>query len=160
MTRDIETKTAVHVAPTWQRMADFIILADLSEYGMPNCWEQIWARKIEDDEFMICCIPFFTYGIALGDHVRTHMSNSREYIISAMVKAKGHRVVRLWLKELDRLARIQIGRFVCDESLLTETGSADLLAIDLPDDIDKQQRVIGYFESLVSEQGLLLEMGN
>ena len=36
---------------------------------MPGSFEQLWTRTDDQRQFEICCIPFFTYGIALGDVV-------------------------------------------------------------------------------------------
>lgn len=74
---------ATHDNPVWRSKANFLIAADLSENGLEGASEQLWARREADNEFIICCIPFFTYGISLGDHVATFMDESRKYIFFA-----------------------------------------------------------------------------
>jgi Domain of unknown function (DUF4265) len=154
-----EKTIVVHDDPAWGDLANFIIFADLSNFGMPDHWEQLWTKQIRDDEFLICCIPFFTYGIALGDQVHTVAAHKRKYVFSTVVKPGGHQVVRVWLRHINHAVRLQIGTFVLNESLLYEAGSPDLLAIDLPGDAAKQQRVLGFLEDMQRKEGILLEMG-
>jgi hypothetical protein len=56
-------KEAQHLAPVWRERADFILGA-IVEDGIS---EQLWARKVDDLQFEVCCIPFWVYNISLGD---------------------------------------------------------------------------------------------
>lgn len=31
--------------------------------------EQLWTRTDDQTTFEICCLPYFTYGLALGDEI-------------------------------------------------------------------------------------------
>jgi hypothetical protein len=88
----------VHDFPAWREHSNFIIAAKLVEPDSPNewRWEQIWARKIDENLFEICCIPFFTYGLALGDLINTKPSNGRQYVINEIVEKSGHITYRIW----------------------------------------------------------------
>lgn len=57
---------------------------------MPGSAEQMWARTTGDGMYEICCIPFFTYGIALG-HVVTWNNDSG---VASVVRPGGHKVIR------------------------------------------------------------------
>ena len=60
---------ATHPAAVWRLRADFLLHVDLKAHGMPGRGEQLWARRVGEHRFQICCVPFFSYGITLGDVV-------------------------------------------------------------------------------------------
>lgn len=62
-----QVRIATHQEAVWRDRADYIIRVDLADHGMPGSAEQMWTRATSDGMYEICCIPFFTYGIALGD---------------------------------------------------------------------------------------------
>jgi hypothetical protein len=80
----MKTKTMQHVNPIYPEKTDFIIGAKCNyktdEYDM--VWEQLWARRISEFRFEICCIPFFAYDLALGDEVVT----DKNHMITEVVK--------------------------------------------------------------------------
>jgi hypothetical protein len=86
---------ATHQSPVWREKADFVIQASLASFGMPNRWEQLWARRVSKTGFEICCIPFFTYGIALGDTVATETGQDFEYVVQRVVTKSGHKTARV-----------------------------------------------------------------
>jgi hypothetical protein len=57
---------ATHEDPAWMAQANFIIVADLGGHGMQGRLEQLWARQPGEAEFVICCIPFFTYSVRIA----------------------------------------------------------------------------------------------
>jgi hypothetical protein len=59
---------AQHPNPVWREKAKFIILAFLERKDAHNHWEQMWAKKTDENTFILC-IPFFTQGLNLGDEV-------------------------------------------------------------------------------------------
>ena len=68
----MENKSFQHLNPVWREKANFIIGAvvpSLKNNPKEKVWEQLWARKIDNDHYEICCIPMFAYGLALGDVV-------------------------------------------------------------------------------------------
>lgn len=154
----MDQNIAIHETPVWQNEADFLIFADLSNAGMPGCWEQLWVKQIGPDEFVICCIPFFTYGIALGDHVRTAGVHGRRYVISSVVQRSGHRIVRMWIKHLSPALRIRIGAFLSRYGLLFEAGSADLLAVDIPKCDTTFEAVSVFLDELKQDGKVEIEM--
>lgn len=114
-----------HSAPAWQDRADFIIGAPLPE---PDRSEQLWARRLDDLRFEICCIPFFLYDVALGDIVQTNAA----YDLQRVIKRSGRSVFRVWLGA-SLYPREDIERELTDLGLL-ERSSANLLAIDAADE--------------------------
>jgi uncharacterized protein DUF4265 len=122
---------AIHDAPVWREQANFLIFADLSDGDLHGRWEQLWARQLGDDEFVLCCIPYFTYGMALGDHVRTGPTKGRKYVVSAITACSGHRVVRCWLKDATLKGRERLESVLGAGNLLHEWSSTNLVAIDV-----------------------------
>lgn len=49
---------ARHNEPAWRDRANFVIAADIAGSPDKREWEQLWARKLSDTRFEICCIPF------------------------------------------------------------------------------------------------------
>lgn len=125
---------ATHQAPVWRTKANFLIVADLTCHGMPGRWEQIWARLVAIDEFEICCIPYFTYGLALGDLVRTTSAAGKTHVITQVIIRSGRHLLRLWLKNSDSIGKEQVYRYLVNRAPLHEWGSENLLVIDASKD--------------------------
>jgi hypothetical protein len=126
------TNIATHKGPAWGPKSNFIIRADLAIHGMPGRSEQVWARRIDNTTFEVCCIPFFTYGLALGDKVET----DAEYLIQRITEKGGHKTLRVAVAikdEQDRLHEI-LHEWVDNTGLLYEWYSPGYLAVDLPPD--------------------------
>ncbi|MBD3771891.1 MAG: DUF4265 domain-containing protein [Rhodobacterales bacterium] len=84
---------AVHSSPVWQDRANFILAAHLGTKDGRNEWEQLWGEEVGPNRYVLCCIPFFAYDIALGDEVETD-SNST---IEKVVRRSGQVTFRIWL---------------------------------------------------------------
>jgi hypothetical protein len=125
----MQTNALVHRNPVWRERANYIIGAWCPRKGDTTCqtWEQLWSRQTAANRFEICCIPFFAYGLTLGDDVET----DPEYMITRVVTPSGHSTFRAWFCESpeptlqDELA-VEVGRLGC----LMEWYSARLLGID------------------------------
>src|SRR6267142_3788381 len=87
---------AQHLNPVWREKSDFIIRAFLEVKENHNHWEQMWARKLNENHFMICCVPFFTYGLNLGDEVLC----DPDYQIREVTKRSGNMTFRIWFKDV------------------------------------------------------------
>jgi hypothetical protein len=124
---------ATHEAPVWKERADFLIFADLSSSGMAGRWEQLWAHHASDDEFVLCCIPYFAYGLALGDTVRTRSLAGKKYVVTDVVARTGRRALRLWLKDTTAGGRGRVLEYVQTCAPLHEWSSDNLLVIDVPE---------------------------
>jgi hypothetical protein len=137
-------ETATHKSPVWETKANFLIRADLSQNEMKGHHEQIWAKKINDYQFVICCIPFFTYGISLGDIVQT----DNDYIIQNKILSAGHRTLRIAVANkahLDQL-HISIHEWAENTNFLYEWYASGYLAIDLPPNTHLDISFLEYLE--------------
>jgi len=134
---------ATHSHPAWRLRSNWIIMADLSEYGMPGLMEQMWAEKVDADEFILCCIPFFTYGLALGDRVKTGLEGASEFVILERITASGHLVYRCWFGDIESPRKHDLrleAVLTCErEGWSFEWYSDNLLAIDLPSEAEKDR---------------------
>ena len=151
---------ATHEEPAWMAQANFIIVADLGDHGMQGRLEQLWAKQVSDVEFVICCIPFFTYGIALGDRVVTSRREERRYIIDEVRDRIGRRVARLWMKDVEEGHRAEVKSFIIEQHLLSEWYSGNLLALDIPEDPEVARRVRSFLQQYAERCGALVENGN
>lgn len=87
MTRSVAT----HASPVWRDRSNWIVVVDLTAHRMPGAAEQLWARTDDQREFELCCIPFFTYGLALGDLFTWDF----EQETIELVRASGRRALRV-----------------------------------------------------------------
>ena len=130
---------ATHNSPAWGPRSNFIIRADLSSDGMPGRLEQLWVRKIEPTVFEICCIPFFTYGLALGDKVQS----SSDYTIQNITEKGGHKTLRIAVanqEKQDYLHQV-LHDWVESTGLLYEWYAPGYLAVDLPPDVHGREEL-------------------
>src|SRR5689334_20764999 len=119
---------ATHVQPVWRNEADWILHADLQKDGMDERGEQLWTRRIATDRFRICCIPFFTYGIALGDVVQADTEN----IVTGVTERSGHRNLRVAITLEEQVVHNELQDWAETTGLLYEWFEGKYLAIDLP----------------------------
>lgn len=119
------TREVQHVEPVWRAKSDFIIAADISSETAGAAREQLWARQIADNQFELCCIPFFLYDMALGDVVETDTSAARKYLVSRVVKPSGRYVFRVWFAESFQ-PREEVARALAGLGALLEWSSANL----------------------------------
>lgn len=58
--------------------------------------EQLWLRMDEEGrDYEVCCLPFYTYGLALGDVVMRTESDT----IGSLTSKSGRRVLRVFFVE-------------------------------------------------------------
>jgi Domain of unknown function (DUF4265) len=123
----------VHQDPVWRDRANFIVNAELRESDRPRRFEQLWTRQLGDDEFEICCIPFFLYDIALGDTVGTAPRGNRRYVVDAVRRPSGRYVFRAWFGGVGDPPREAVVAELTELGALVEWSSRTLLAIDAAD---------------------------
>jgi hypothetical protein len=147
-------KTAIHAEPVWRERANFIIGVDLATHGMPGAFEQLWARTDGRDVFELCCIPFFTYGLALGDRVHWDEATDRVDV----VEPSGHRCVRVAFTDKTTAATHHeaLHRDLSEAGCLVEFSSFGYGAID----VDTESRgavVVATLKSYVAAETLVWE---
>jgi hypothetical protein len=90
-----DSKIATHESPAARERSNYIIRLDLTADGMDSHYEQMWTRT-EDKQFHeLCCVPFFTYGLSLGD-VLTVTSEDGAYSVESK---GGHRTIRFAVQD-------------------------------------------------------------
>jgi hypothetical protein len=147
----------VHLEPVWRGRANFVISAELPEKDRPYQFEQLWVQQLSDDEFELCCIPFFLYDVALGDVVRTAAKSGRRYVLDRVIKPSGHYTFRVWFGHSFH-PRDEIAAELSDIGALVERSSLNLLAVDAMDSAHAQ-KVADYLEKREKAKQLMYEAG-
>jgi hypothetical protein len=122
----------VHRDPVWRERSNFIVHAELPEKDRPKRFEQLWARQLSEDQFEVCCIPFFIYNLALGDVVATSSKAGRKYVVAKVVRPSGRYVFRVWFGRSFQPRDEIVGELEALGSLV-EWSSRSLLAVDAVD---------------------------
>jgi hypothetical protein len=129
-------------------------MAFLEEKDNHSHWEQIWAKKTGNDTFVVCCIPFFTYGLNLGDEVECDANHQ----IKEVVRSSGNLTYRIWFKEVsDHEIKTRIEAEAKEVGGEHEWSSENLLAASVP----FEKRLT--FEQILSGMagnGLVFESGS
>lgn len=117
---------AKHESPVLR--ANWVISVDLTAHGMPGDFEQFWARKLGENLFEVCCIPFFAYGISLGDTVTT---NPHGYVQS-VAQSGGHRTLRIAIPDENRRDHVHelVHEWLLQRELPCEWYSGAYVAVD------------------------------
>jgi hypothetical protein len=147
----------VHPSPVWRDRSDFIIQARLAAADAPKRFEQLFARRLGDAEFEIDCIPFFLYGLALGDVVETVSSIDGTYLMAGVKRASGRSVFRVWFGETPR-SRDSVAKELMSLGALLEWSSLNLLAVDAADQ-HIERRLLNFLTERQAAQELLFESG-
>jgi hypothetical protein len=132
-----EMQYIVHQDPVGRAESNYIAQADLAPFDLDGQIEQLWLLPEEDGTYAVACIPFMTYGLALGDRVRL----SAEIRVVEVVQTSGHRVLRALLrpsadtKRLDRSINL-IKNSIKESGLLSEWHGERFVAIDVPPGTD------------------------
>ncbi|MEK6719842.1 MAG: DUF4265 domain-containing protein [Chloroflexota bacterium] len=142
---------ATHREPVWRDASDFLILVDLQAHDLPGHWEQLWVRRLQDETFQLCCIPFYTYGLSLGDIVEATSDDGGAVVLRRLVRASGHRTVRAALRRnAPEPVHSALHEIVSDLGVPHEWKAGGFVAIDAAD-----RRVV----DLVRERLSPLEVG-
>ncbi|MEW2352546.1 DUF4265 domain-containing protein [Spirillospora sp. NPDC029432] len=97
-----ERDICVHRDPVGRDRADFIIMCDLTGSRMPGRWEQLWARTLDGGLYEICCVPFFAYGLSLGDEVSARSAPEFEWVVDSVVRPAPGTTLRAAFRDRDR----------------------------------------------------------
>jgi hypothetical protein len=128
---------AVHSNPAWGGTADSTALVDLAGSGLPGRAELLNTRRETGDTHLVCCIPFFAYGIALGDIVRVRRLPDGSQSIERVVSKSGHKTSRIAVAQEFRETVTPLIHDLLDERrLVHEWHRAGFVAIDTGSDAD------------------------
>ena len=152
-----EKDYAVHLNPVWRGRANFIINAEIEDLDYrPLRFEQLWAHRISESCFEVCCIPFFVYDLALGDRVE---ARPHDHVVSRVVERSGHYTFQAWFGDADHPdSRDDVLTAIEDLGCEFEWYSRNLLGIDARDD-ELAQDVADYLSDQQSRQALTYETG-
>lgn len=97
-----DVQHVAHGDPVWRERANYIIQVSLELHGMqPGTFEQLWTITRGEELYEVCCLPFFTYGIALGDVLRW-TDRDRPAVVASR---SGRRLVRCAFADRDDAER-------------------------------------------------------
>lgn len=147
-------KFSTHAEPIWRERANFIINAPLPE---PGRFEQLWTRKIDENQFEICCIPFFLYDVALGDTVETAPQGGRQYVLSRVLRPSGRYVFRAFFERPQYRYRDAAVEALEALGAQVEWSSPSLLAADV--EASAAQQVADLLHNLEQQGQLVYETG-
>lgn len=124
-------KFIVHECPVRRGESDYIARADLAPFGLDGEAEQLWLKSLEDGSFEMCCIPFRTYGISLGDVVALSLDGTK---IARLVRKSGRKVLRVFLLEAPDVLSVarEFDAEVSRLGLLSEWSGGRHAAVDVP----------------------------
>ena len=152
-----EKEFVVHDEPVWRDRANFIVNAELPAADRPKRFEQLWTRQLGDDEFEVCCIPFFLYDVALGDVVSTSPRDGRRYVVERVVRQSGHYVFRVWFGESFH-PREAVAEQLEELGALVEWSSLNLLAVDAENE-ERAQAIADHLDACEKRDELMFETG-
>jgi hypothetical protein len=155
----------VHPHPVRKEKSDFLISSVVEMPDGAEGFEQLFARKVTDSEYEICCIPGYSYGLSLGDVVKTSAYGGIGHVVSEVLRASGHSTFRIWFgdkyPEGPASEAVQsVLANVVGPGVLTEWCSRNYVAIDAAPGVDTDT-IASVLERL-EQQGLIetFEVGN
>jgi Domain of unknown function (DUF4265) len=148
---------AVHNAPLAR--ANSLIHVDLADHGMVGKREQLWAWRLGPTEFEVSSIPFFPYGIALGDVVQTRGSGASQLVVQSVASRSGHRVLRFGITSYKVTPELHelLHRELIRSGLKFEWHGAEYAAVDLPSS-ESGSELIAYLEPLRQRHQVVFEL--
>lgn len=111
-----DSDIVTHSDPVARDRCNYIARVSLAQDGMPGKFEQMWARTDDQKTFELCCVPFFTYGLSLGDTFSV-INADGDYRVQKM---SGHRTIRFAIQD-DEFAHRQHEEL---HGALAQTGAA------------------------------------
>ena len=108
---------------TWTELPNYVIEGK-GLYGGSEVTEQLWARKMGDGSFILLCLPFYLYGLALSDRVTVEATGTLK-----VVEPSGRQLLRVWF-HTPKDEPEQFDREVGERGGRTEWYSRNLVAID------------------------------
>lgn len=145
------TKFIVHDEPVGRAETNYIAQADLAPFGLDDQVEQLWLKPLDDGTFSVACIPFQTYGLALGDRVRLSANDQ----VSEVMGSSSHRVLRMLLMPVPDPKQLtettdRIRSEIDAAGLLSEWSGDRHVAVDIPPEV-KPSKLFVIMQHEVSE---------
>lgn len=143
-------REAVHRDPIWRDRSDFIIATEIDPGATGIATEQLWARKVDEQHFELCCIPFFAYDLALGDVVEVDSG----YLVQRVSAPSGRYVFRVHFERANFDLRDEVVLGLTERGALVEWSSSSMFAVDARDAAHGQE--IADFLVAEENQGRLI----
>lgn len=90
--------------------------------SLPNHWmaggESLWAKPVEGEpeHFEVQNIPYFTYGISIGDVVRAVRSADHPREVVAVVRPAGNLTIRvMFAQDVEHERQVELLQPLCDD---------------------------------------------
>jgi hypothetical protein len=144
---------ATHRLPIWRDRANFVFASHLGTKDEKNEWEQLWGQRIASNRFILCCIPFFVYDLALGDEIEV----DADFIFQRVVRRAGQVTFRVWFGGQDSGKKQELVEEMKAISSLMEWSSENLLALSVPE--AEAQLLADYLQSREQQKLLQYETG-
>lgn len=115
-----------HATPVWRDKSNYVVQILLDgELGDEPEYEQLWTQLQADGSHLLCCIPFFLYGISLGDRFLKLEDGRFQLLVPA-----GRSVLRIWMADVGKEEQVNIVEYVESLGCLVERSSLNLVAVD------------------------------
>lgn len=144
---------AVHSLPIWRDRANVVFAAHQGTKDGKNEWEQLWGQEVAPQRYVVCCIPFFIYDVALGDEVEIDAN----FVLQRVVRLSGQVTFRVWFRGQDAVKLQNLVREIEAMKPLMEWSSENLLALSVPE--VEAQRIADYLQIRENEGLLQYETG-
>ncbi|MBS0260861.1 MAG: DUF4265 domain-containing protein [Planctomycetes bacterium] len=83
--------TVRHLHPACEPKIRRIVRVDLTPNGMPGKTEELCCDEVAPGKYVVCCLPFFAYGIAFGDLISAPAENLQ---FASVLRHSGLRTLR------------------------------------------------------------------
>ncbi|MFN8526229.1 MAG: DUF4265 domain-containing protein [Chloroflexota bacterium] len=127
-------RSFAHAEPAWADQADAVFERPIwSGNGTTGMTESLACASQPDGSLVLCCVPFYTYNLALGDRFRpaTYPLSQDEVDV---VERRGAVTFRVWLRpEATAEDRARIVPGILDGVDAAEWATPDLLAVSVLD---------------------------
>lgn len=124
-------RIAAHPNPVHRPRQSVMLRAAVDDVGPGESFEQLWTRRVGDDLFEICCIPFFAYDLALGDVVRADSESG--FVIRSVARRSGNGVARVAIVRSEDVEDVhsRLHELIARTEYLCEWFAPGYVAIDL-----------------------------
>lgn len=140
----------VHDHPVGRSSQNVLTHVDLERFGFTGQKEQLWLRPSEEGDFVVACLPFRVYGLALWDRVQLSAEGST---IVRLLERSGRRVLRvLFLPRPDQDEfKARVTHEVELAGLVCEWSGNRHVAVDVPLGA-RPDRLFGFLQEEVAAQ--------
>lgn len=143
---------ATHSNPVWRDRANFLFHVPIESDTRERRWEQLWWTRIAERKFVLCCVPFFVYDLALGDEVEVDLDDHIVAIIPS-----GQWTFRIWFGGISSSEKTRALQEIENLQPTMEWSSENLLAVSVPS--ERAQEMADTLQALTSEGCLQYEAG-